>query len=85
MVQAKVNRQLTNLGDDLTSIDVHKGYLTCSKSKVNSTVPDTEENNILPWGPCHNDNKDALAGTAATLSLFSPPTDNSNSQQLNTI
>ena len=83
MAQANVNRELTGLGANLTSTDVYKGNLTCSQSKVNSTVQDTEKNNVLPWEPYHNDTKDALAGAAATLSLLTPPTDNSNSQQLN--
>ena len=83
LVQAKVNRELTSLGADITSTDVHEGYLTCSKSKVNSTEQETEENNALPWKQCCNDNKDALAVAAITLSLLCPLTDNSNCQQLN--
>ena len=47
MVQANVNRELTSLGVDITSTDVHEGYLKCSKLKINSTVQDTEENNVL--------------------------------------
>ena len=82
MVQAKINMELTSLGGDLTH-DVHEGYLMCSKSKVNSTVHNTVENNVPPWEPCHNDNEDALPGTATVLSLLSPPGDKSNSQQLN--
>ena len=74
---------MTSLGVDLTSTNVHEGHLTCSKSKADSMVQDTEENNVLQWEPCCNDNEDALAGAATTLSLLSPPTDNSNNQQFN--
>ena len=83
MVQAKVNRELTSLGADLTSTDVHKEYLTCSKSKVKIMVQDTKENNVLPQELCHNDNEDELTGAATILRLLSPPTDTSNSQQHN--
>ena len=83
MVQAKVNRELTSLGADLTSTGVHKGNLTCSKPKLNFTVQDTEENNVQPWELCCNDNENALVGTATTLSLLSLLIDNSNSQQPN--
>ena len=30
MAQAQANRELTSLGADLTSTNVHEGYLTCS-------------------------------------------------------
>ena len=82
-MQAKANRELTNLGATLTSTNVHKGYLMCSKSKVNPMVQDTEENNVLQQEPCDNDNADALNGATTILNLLSPPTDNSNSQQFN--
>ena len=79
-----LNRKLAGLDADLTSTDVNKGYKTHSKSKINSTVQDTEEDNVLPLQkPPHSNNKDALASAAATLSLLSPPTDNCNSQHLN--
>ena len=66
MVQAKVNMELLSLGADLTGINVNKGYTTCSKSKINSTVQDTEENNVLlPQEPAHNDNEDEVAGAAS--------------------
>ena len=42
---------------------------------------DTEENNLLLWGPCHNDNKDTLGSAATALSLFSY---SDNSQQSTT-
>ena len=42
-------------------------------------VQDTEENKVLPWKPHGNDNEDALAGAATTMSLLSPLTDNPNS------
>ena len=72
---------MAGLGTDLTSIDVNEGYITCSKSIINSTVQDTEENNVLPpEGPTNNDNEDELAGVAPTLSLLSPPPDNLNNQ-----
>ena len=84
MAQAKVNRELTSFGADLTSINVHKGYLTCSKSKVHYTLQDTEENSVLPpQEQYHNDNKDVLAGAATAFNLLSPPTENFNSQHLN--
>ena len=53
------------------STNVYKGYLTCSKLKVNSMVQDTEENNVLQWEPCGSDNDDTLAGAATALSLLS--------------
>ena len=78
MVQAKVNRKLASLGANLTSTDVNEGYIACSKSIINSMVQDTEDNNVLPLQePTHNDNKDALADAATTLSLLSAPNDNS--------
>ena len=43
MVQSIFNRELGSLGADLTSTDVNKGYMTQSKSKINSMVQDTEE------------------------------------------
>ena len=46
-------------------------------------VQDREENNVLQWESCHNDNKDALVGVATISSLLSPPTDSSNSQYFN--
>ena len=84
MMQENVNRELASLGAKLTSANVNDGYITYSKSNINSMVQDTEENKVLPpQEPTHNDNEDALAGAAATLSLLSPSTDNSNSQHLN--
>ena len=72
------------MGADLTSTDIIECYIACSKSKINSTVQDTEENNVLlPQEPAHNDNDNTLAGAATTLSLLLPPTDNSNSQHIN--
>ena len=39
---------------------------------------------MLPlWEPTHYDNKETLTGSAGTLNLLSPPTDNSNNQHLN--
>ena len=77
-VQTKVNRELTSLGADLTSTYINEGNITCSKSKINVMVQNTEENNVLPLQePAHNDNADALAGAATAMSLLSPPTDNS--------
>ena len=84
MVQARVNRELASLRADLTSTDVNEGYITYRKSKINSTVQATEENNVLlPQEPAHNENNSVLAGAATALSLLSPPTDNSNSQDIN--
>ena len=45
MVQAQVNRGLISLDADLTSTDVNEGYITCSKSKINSTMQDAGINN----------------------------------------
>ena len=79
----KVNRDVASLGADLTSTGVNKDYITCSKYQINSTVQDTEVNNMLPlMAPTNNDNEEILAGAATTLSLFVPPTNNSNSQNL---
>ena len=80
---AKVNRELTSVRANLTSTNVHEGYLIHCKLKINSTLQDTEESNVLQWEPCHNDNEVALASAAAALSLLSLPTDNSNHQQFN--
>ena len=81
IVQAKVNQELATLGTDLTCTDVNEGYITSSKSKINSTVQDAEENNVLPpQEPAHNDNNHAF-GTI--VNLISPPTDNCNSQYIN--
>ena len=72
------------MGADLTSTDINKCYITCNKSKLNSTVPESEENNVLPLQePTHNHNKDALPVAATEMSLLSPPTNKSNSQHLN--
>ena len=38
MVQAKVNKGLANLGADLTSTVMSKGYVTQSKLKNNSSI-----------------------------------------------
>ena len=40
-------------------------------------VHDTQENKVLLWETCGNDNKGALAGAATASSLLSPPTNNS--------
>ena len=71
------------MGADLTSTDINKGYITCSKSNINSMVQHTEENNVLPpQGPTNNDTEEELAGVATTLShTFSSP-NNLSSQQL---
>ena len=83
MVQAKVNRELASLGADLSSSDMNEGYITCSKSKINSVIHGAEENNVLPSQTMtSNDNKETLAGAAITMSLLSPPTDNSASKNL---
>ena len=84
MVQAKSNRDLASLGADLASSDVNEGYRTCSKTKGNSRVQDTEKNNVLPpQEPSHNYNDGALVGAATVLSLLFPTTDTSNSQHIN--
>ena len=71
------------LGVDLTSTDVSKGYKTCSKSKINLASQGMEENNVLPSQTMtSDDNEEALAGAVIMLSLLSPPTDNSASENL---
>ena len=83
MAQVKVHRELAGLGADLTNSDIIEGYITNSKSKINSMVQDTGENNVLPpQGPTNNDNEEELASAATALSLLSPHNDNSNSQHL---
>ena len=80
IVQAKVNRELASLGADLTSIDMNKGYITCSKSKASSVMHGAKENNVLPLQTITSgDNDEALAGAATTLSLPSPSMDSSTS------
>ena len=84
MVQENINRELPSLGVDLTSTDINKGYITWSKSKINSTVQDTEENNVLLLQePAHNDNDEALAGPATTLSLLFRHNENFSIQHIN--
>ena len=79
----KVNREVANLGPDLTSIEMNKGYVTQSKSKNNSTILGAEGNNLLMLHTItSDDNEEALAGAATTLSLLSPPTNNSSSKNL---
>ena len=83
MLQVKVNRELTNLGADLTSTDMSEGYVTQSKPKNNSTIHGAEENNVLPLQTItSDDNEEPLAGTATTLSVFLPPPNNSASENL---
>ena len=83
MMQVKSNRELANLGADLTSTDMTKGYITCIKSKINPAIQGAGENNMLsPLTVTSDDNEEALAGAAATLSPLSPPTDNSASENL---
>ena len=83
MVQAKASGELTSLGVDLTNTNMHKEYLTHSKSQINFMVQDTEENNVPQWEPCVIVNDDSLAGAAIALCLLSPPTNNSNSEPFN--
>ena len=83
MAPAKMNRDLANMGADLTSTDMSEGYVTQSKSKSNSTICGAEENNLLPsQTTISDDNEEVLAGAATTLSLLSPPTNNSASENL---
>ena len=71
------------MGADLTSIYVNEGYIKHSKSKINSSVQYAEENNVLLLqGITNNYNEEALAVAAPELTLVSPPTDSSNSQNL---
>ena len=83
MVQAKVNRDLVSLEAEINSTNVNEGYITHSKSTINSTLQETEVNNVLPLqGPTNNANAEALAGEAIAFSPLSPPTNTSNSQNL---
>ena len=83
MVHAKVDTELESLGPDLASTGVSEGYVTYSKSKINSAIQGVEENNVLPSQTiASDDNKEALAGAATALSLHSPPIDNSASENL---
>ena len=84
MVQTKVDKELANLGDNLTITDGNEGYITHIKSKINSTRQDTEVNHVLtPQGPTNNYIEEVLAGEDSSLSVLSPPTYSSNSQNLN--
>ena len=83
MVQSKDNRDLANLGADLTGTDMNKGYATQSKLKDYSPIHWVEENYLLPSQTIpSDDNEEALTGAAATASLISPPTNNSASTNL---
>ena len=83
MVQAKVSRELANLGADLTSTDMSTGYVTWSKLKNNSATHGAEENNLLPSQTiASGDNGETLAGAATKFSSLSPPTNNSTSVNL---
>ena len=60
-----------------------KGYATCSKTKSNTPLCSTYENNLLPvQSITSTSNKEELAGAAAEMGLLSPPTDNSTNQNL---
>ena len=60
-----------------------EGYVTQSKLKKNSAVCEAEENNLpLPQTKTSDGSEEALAGTAVTLSLLSPSTNNSPSKNL---
>ena len=83
MVKTTVNREYASLGADLTSTNMSEGYITCHKSKARSTMHGAEEHNVLPLQTItSDDNVEALAGSAVTLSLLFPPTDNSTTQNL---
>ena len=71
------------MGADLTSTDMSEGYITHSKPKASLAMHRAEENNVLPSQTItNNDNEEALAGAATRLSLLSPPSGNSPSQNL---
>ena len=68
---------MANLGADITSNNISKGYIEHGKSKINSAIHGTEENNMHPsQTTTSDDNEEALAGAATTFSELSPPTDN---------
>ena len=81
MVQEKVNRELANLGADMTSKDMSKD-VTWSKSKNNSIIHGAGENNLPLQTITSDNNEEALAGAAAAMSLLSPPTKNSACENL---
>ena len=84
MVQSNVNRELANLGADLTRNYMNEGFETWSILKNNSPIHGAGENNLLTLQTVLNDgNEEALAGAAATASLLSPHTNNSASVNLN--
>ena len=61
MAQAKVNSKLALFGAGLTSTDMSEGYITCSKSKINSAIHEAEEINVLPLQTItSDDNEEAL-------------------------
>ena len=65
------------MGDNLTSTDKSEGYVTHSKSKINSVIHGIGEDNVMLLQTITSeDNEEALAGAATALSLLSPPTDN---------
>ena len=75
MTQSKVSRKLAILRASLTSIYKNEGYATQSKSKIDSPLYGTGENNLLPSQTINSDqNKEALASAATMMSLLSPPT-----------
>ena len=60
-----------------------EGYIMHIKSKASLVMHVTEENNVLPSQAITSDvNEEVLARAAATLSLVSPLTDSSTTQNL---
>ena len=83
MAQSKVNRELDDVRGSLTNIDINVGYVTESKLKSNSPLHGVGENNLLPLQTINSDqNEEALVGVSTTISLHSPPKDNSTNTNL---
>ena len=72
MTQSKVNRELADLGTDLTCTNMNEGYATQNKSKDNSPICRACENNMLPLQTIPYDhNEEALAGAATNIEYTS--------------
>ena len=62
---------------------MNEGHTIQSKLKRNSLLHGAGENNLLPLQTINSDqNEETLAGAATTMSLLSPPKNNSSSINL---
>ena len=83
MAQPKVNRGLVNLGVNFTDVDVSDSYTTQSKSRDNSPLKGTGENNLLPLQTINSGNsEEAVTGATPASSLPSPPKNSSTCMNL---